>query len=106
MPDPGDLTIEEALEEALDRVTHPGTFCASGSAPIILPGLNVKGVGPTGLPLAGPQVEALKARAEQAPWGPPTPRTSRRNGAGRFMTRITPRVGSTSRSTARRCSSP
>src|SRR5690349_10409768 len=61
--------IREELERALDRIDRPGSFCAVGSAPIILPGLEVDGLGPIGLPLTAGQAKALIRQGEQAPHG-------------------------------------
>src|SRR4051794_28508713 len=62
-------TVAERLRAALKKIDRPGTFCTSGSAPAVLPGLEVEGVGPIGLPLTAKQAEELKARCEQAPYG-------------------------------------
>jgi hypothetical protein len=61
--------IREELEQALDQVDRPGSFCAVGSAPTILPGLEVHGLGPIGLPLTVSQAKELIKRSEQAPHG-------------------------------------
>ena len=59
----------EQLSEALCKIDRPGTFCVSGTVPTVLPGLEVIGLGPIGLPLSGSQAKELKARCEQAPYG-------------------------------------
>jgi hypothetical protein len=61
--------VLDDLSEALDQIDRPGSFCAHGSAPVVLPGLEVKGLGPIGLPLADAQAKALIAHCEQAPYG-------------------------------------
>jgi hypothetical protein len=53
----------------LERIDRPGSFCFSGSAPAVLPGLEVEGVGPVGLPLTAKQAKELKEHCEQAPYG-------------------------------------
>jgi hypothetical protein len=62
-------TIQEQLDEALSRIDRPGSFCASGRAPAVLPGLEVKGMGPVGLPLNESQAKELETHCEQAPFG-------------------------------------
>src|SRR5712671_2761582 len=61
--------ILEKLSKALSQIDRPGTFCVSGSAPAVLPGLEVEGLGPIGLPLTAEQANELKKRCEQAPYG-------------------------------------
>jgi hypothetical protein len=61
--------VLEELSRVLQRIDRPGTFCASGSAPAVLPGLEVAGLGPVGLPLTPQQAEELKKLCEQAPYG-------------------------------------
>jgi len=57
------------LDKVLQRIDRPGTFCVSGSAPVVLPGLEVDGVGPVALPLTSRQAKELKKHCEQAPYG-------------------------------------
>ena len=59
----------EKLSKALVKIDRPGTFCVSGTVPTVLPGLEVDGLGPIGLPLTGTQAEDLKTLCEQAPYG-------------------------------------
>ncbi|HKI35756.1 MAG TPA: 2OG-Fe(II) oxygenase family protein [Gemmataceae bacterium] len=61
--------VSRELSQALAKIDRPGSFCASGSVPAVLPGLEVEGLGPIGLPLTARQAEELKARCEQAPYG-------------------------------------
>src|SRR5262245_34135772 len=61
--------LSQELIRALAKIDRPGTFAVSGSAPVILPGLEVDGLGPIGLPLAPAQAGALQALCEQAPYG-------------------------------------
>ena len=56
----------QELSRALDRIDRPGSYCVSGSAPVVLPGLDVEGLGPVGLPLTAGQAEELKGLCEQA----------------------------------------
>jgi hypothetical protein len=57
------------LSQALRKIDRPGSFCASGSAPAVLPGLEVDGLGPVALPLTARQAAALKKLCEPAPYG-------------------------------------
>ena len=61
--------LREELDQALSRVDRPGSFCASGSVPAVLPGLEVEGLGPVGLPLTVKQAKELKKHCERAPYG-------------------------------------
>src|SRR4051812_30197105 len=61
--------IREKLSEALSKVDRPGSFCVSGSAPAVLPGLEVEGLGPVGLPLTARQAKALIKHCHRAPHG-------------------------------------
>jgi hypothetical protein len=61
--------LSKQLIKALGKIDRPGTFCASGSAPAVLPGLEVEELGPIGLPLTPKQAEELKQHCEQAPYG-------------------------------------
>src|SRR3954467_8787955 len=62
-------TTLEKLDEALSKIDRPGSFCVSGSVPAVLPGLEVAGLGPIGLPLNDKQAKALKKHCHQAPYG-------------------------------------
>ena len=57
------------LSQALENIDRPGSFCVSGSVPVVLPGLEVAGLGLVGLPLTAVQAEELKKLCEQAPYG-------------------------------------
>ena len=61
--------ILEELSQAMSKIDRPGTFCVSGSVQTVLPGLEVDGLGPIGLPLTGIQAKDLKKLCEQAPYG-------------------------------------
>jgi len=63
------IKILEELSQALSKIDRPGTFCASGSVQTVLPGLEVDGLGPIGLPLTDNQAKDLKELCEQAPYG-------------------------------------
>ncbi len=59
----------EKLSRELDRIDRPGTFCAAGSVPAVLPGLEVEGLGPVGLPLTPKTAKELIKHCHQAPYG-------------------------------------
>ncbi len=61
--------ILRELSQVLQKIDRPGSFCVSGSVPVVLPGLEVAGLGPIGLPLTAQQAEELKKLCEQAPYG-------------------------------------
>ena len=61
--------ILEKLDRALGQIDRPGTFCVSGSLPAVLPGLEVKGPGPIGLPLTSRAAKDLIKQCQQAPYG-------------------------------------
>ena len=61
--------ISEQLLRVLKTIDRPGSFCVSGGGPTVLPGLDVSGLGPVGLPLTAAQADALKAHCRQAPYG-------------------------------------
>ena len=61
--------ICEKLSQALSKIDRPGSFWVSGSAPSVLPGLEVHELGPVGLPLTAKQAKDLIKRCDQAPYG-------------------------------------
>ncbi len=61
--------ISKRLMAALKAVDRPGAFCAAGGGPAPLPGLEVAGLGPVGLPLTAAQVPELVKKCRQAPYG-------------------------------------
>jgi len=67
--------VAEKLSRVLEKIDRPGSFCVSGSAPVVLPGLEVKGLGPIGLPLTATQAKELKKHCEQGSsrYSPPAP---------------------------------
>ncbi|MGP0064994.1 MAG: 2OG-Fe(II) oxygenase [Isosphaeraceae bacterium] len=62
-------TILDKLDEALSKIDRPGSFCVSGSVPAVIPGLEVDGLGPIGLPLTTKTAKELKKLCHQAPYG-------------------------------------
>ncbi|MBK7664938.1 MAG: hypothetical protein IPJ21_15610 [Sterolibacteriaceae bacterium] len=61
--------ITQEFAETLRTIRRPGDFCASGTAEIFAPRLEVDGVGAVSLPLLPTQAEQLIAVAERAPYG-------------------------------------
>jgi hypothetical protein len=61
--------VLERLGGVLGNIDRPGTFCVSGSVPVVLPGLEVGGLGPVGLPLTASGAKELKEHCTQAPYG-------------------------------------
>ena len=69
MPTTSLSRIQDGLVKALDKINRPGSFAVGGSIPALLPGLEVKGLGQIGLPLAAAQAKELIEHCEQAPYG-------------------------------------
>ncbi len=61
--------IHDQLLEALAGVDRPVDFCTWGDRPLTLPGLEVPGLGPIGLPLTKSQARELIKVCRQAPFG-------------------------------------
>ncbi len=57
------------LRKGLRTIDRPGSFCVSGNARAVLPGLEVAGLGSIGLPLSEKQAAELTQLCEQAPYG-------------------------------------
>ena len=57
------------LATLLSGISRPGGFQTFGTAEILAPGLEVRGIGPIALPLLAVQAEQLVAVATQAPYG-------------------------------------
>ncbi|MCX7418042.1 MAG: 2OG-Fe(II) oxygenase [Planctomycetia bacterium] len=61
--------VAKELHHAVSRIIRPGDYCTSGRVPLVLPGLEVSGLGPIGLPLTASQAQELKTFCAQAPYG-------------------------------------
>jgi hypothetical protein len=59
----------QALEQLLATLGESSQFATSGSLALVLPGLEVKGVGAIGSPVSAADAKRLIARATQAPYG-------------------------------------
>lgn len=62
-------SIGAALLDCLGSVERPGDFCVGGTRDIVMPAIDVDGVGRIAFPLLPEQVERLVAIAEAAPYG-------------------------------------
>jgi hypothetical protein len=62
-------TVPQQLDQALQSIDRPGSFCVQGSVPAVVPGLDVAGLGPVGMPLTDAQAKQLKKLCVQAPYG-------------------------------------
>jgi len=63
------LTMHDKLLEAVGAVDRPGTFCTSSDLPLVMPGLEVDGLGAVRLPLGKTQASKLIKLCRQAPYG-------------------------------------
>jgi hypothetical protein len=61
--------IAAALLDCLRSVERPGEFCVGGKREILMPAIDVDGVGRIALPLLTMQAGRLVANAEPAPYG-------------------------------------
>jgi predicted 2-oxoglutarate/Fe(II)-dependent dioxygenase YbiX len=59
----------QRLDEILQTINRPGSFCAAGWSPIPFPGLSIHGFGPVPLPMIPALVPLLEPHAEPAPYG-------------------------------------
>ncbi len=62
-------SLHDRLLDALGKVDQPGTFCLSDDLPLVMPGLEVDGMGPVRLPLGKTQARKLIKLCHQAPYG-------------------------------------
>ncbi len=62
-------SVAADLLKILQQVDRPGSFCVSGKAPPVLPGLEVQGLGTIGLPLGDAQAAELASLCHPAPFG-------------------------------------
>ena len=63
------LTVVGQLLEAIRTVDRPGRVCTSGDLPLVMPGLEVEGLGSMRLPLGKTQARKLAKLCHQAPYG-------------------------------------
>jgi hypothetical protein len=61
--------VATQLLRALDSLDESPRFCVSGSEAPVLPGLEVTGVGPVGVPVSPDAARQLIEQASQAPYG-------------------------------------
>jgi hypothetical protein len=62
-------SIGDSLLDCLSSVDRPGDFCVGGMREIVMPAIDVDGVGRIAFPLLPAQAERLVAIAEAAPYG-------------------------------------
>ena len=62
-------TMYDTLLEAVGAVDRPGTFCTSSDLALVMPGLQVDGLGAVRLPLGKTQGRQLIKLCRQAPYG-------------------------------------
>src|SRR5262245_25023064 len=62
-------SVTQRLHAVLQTIDRPGSFCTSGSVPVVLPGLGVQGVGQIAVPLTAAQAKELIPHCQQAPYG-------------------------------------
>jgi len=62
-------TLQTQILETLAAVDRPGNYCASGTESLVLPELEVEGVGEISLPLTAKVAKELIACCHQAPYG-------------------------------------
>jgi 2OG-Fe(II) oxygenase superfamily len=62
-------SIAAALLDCLASVERPGDFCVGGTRDIIMPAIDIDGVGRIAFPLLPVQIDQLVAIAEAAPYG-------------------------------------
>ncbi|MGE3806546.1 MAG: 2OG-Fe(II) oxygenase [Gemmataceae bacterium] len=61
--------VRQRLKELLDGMGESSRFATAGSLPMVLPGLEVKGIGPVGCPVSATDAKRLITKATQAPYG-------------------------------------
>jgi predicted 2-oxoglutarate/Fe(II)-dependent dioxygenase YbiX len=66
---PSPTSLNNELAAVLATVHTPGDFCMAGTVPLLMPQMEVDGVGRIALPLLPVQAQQLVAAAEQAPYG-------------------------------------
>jgi hypothetical protein len=62
-------SIGAALLDCLRPVERPGDFCVGGTREIVMPTIDLDGVGRIAFPVLPAQAERLVAIAEAAPYG-------------------------------------
>ena len=62
-------SLQDRLLNTLGTIDRPGTFCTSSDLPLVMPGLEVDGLGAVRLPLGKTQARQLSTLCRQAPYG-------------------------------------
>jgi len=60
---------KQSLQELLAGLGEAAQFISTGPFPAVLPGLEVKGVGPIGVPVTPADAKRIMGKASQAPYG-------------------------------------
>ncbi len=61
--------VDSQLEDLINSLEASSLFCTSGSLAPVLPGLEVDGLGPLGMPIAPEQARLLAELGAPAPFG-------------------------------------
>ncbi len=67
--DPDDAFPTKKLLKRLAAVNRPSSYCTSGTCPLVLPGLEVEGLGVIGLPVSPVEAARIITACNQAPYG-------------------------------------
>ncbi len=62
-------SLASKILETIAKIDRPADFCTNGQCPMMLPGLNVKGIGDIGLPLTPTEAKRMIKACRQAPYG-------------------------------------
>src|SRR5262245_49697587 len=63
------VEARQALQQLLAGLGEASQFVAAGQLPAVLPGLEVKGIGPIGVPVTSADAKRIIGKASQAPYG-------------------------------------
>src|SRR5438105_3669736 len=63
------VEARQSLQQLLARLDEAARFESVGQASALLPGLEVKGIGPIGVPVAPADAKRIIGKANQAPYG-------------------------------------
>jgi hypothetical protein len=63
------VEAKQALQKLLAELGEASQFVSAGQLPAVLPGLEVKGIGPIGVPVTPADAKRIIGKASQAPYG-------------------------------------
>lgn len=66
---PESQSLASKILDTIAKIDRPADFCTSGQCPMMLPGLNVEGLGDIGLPLTPTEAKRMIKTCRQAPYG-------------------------------------